>query len=304
MPFRIHELSRSRILLLGLLGLAVLVVLAIVTHDDLAGDRPTEPARLRLVATRPVGDVTLEGRVRDEATRRLIAARARLAFGKVLDRLDVDPAVERIGWAGRLGPTFVALAAAGPGASIDRATGTVTVAATVRNAALERRLLRSVRASIGEGVALVDRVVVRGAPPVGVTPRPRPSAPTAKAVVARTQASLDAALRSGTIAFEAGSAVITSRGLGVLGNLLPILRKAPAVRVEVAGYTDTSGVAADNLRLSQERARAVETWLVGRGIAADRLTARGYGAADPVASNDTAEGRARNRRIEMHVKGA
>jgi outer membrane protein OmpA-like peptidoglycan-associated protein len=297
-------LSRSRTILLGILGLAILIVLAIVMHGDLDGDLPAKPVRLRLVATRPAGDITLAGQVRDTETRRLIAGLARRAFGHVIDRLEVEPRTERIGWTAQLGPTFKALAAAGVGASIDRANDTVIVAAIVPNNGVKQRLLRTVRTSVGSGAAIVDQIAVRGAPPARPSPKPPGSAAASAAKVAKTQAALDAALRRGTIEFETGSAVITGRGLAVLQSVVPILRRAQGLTVEVAGYTDASGAASDNRRLSRQRAEAVRRWLIGRGIAADRLTAHGYGAADPVASNDTAEGRARNRRIEMHVKEA
>jgi outer membrane protein OmpA-like peptidoglycan-associated protein len=69
----------------------------------------------------------------------------------------------------------------------------------------------------------------------------------------------------------------------------------------VNGYTDNVGNAASNMRLSQERADAVKTDLVGMGIAADRLSARGFGEQDPIADNATAEGRATNRRVTVGI---
>jgi peptidoglycan-binding protein ArfA len=67
----------------------------------------------------------------------------------------------------------------------------------------------------------------------------------------------------------------------------------------VAGYTDDTGSDAANERLSEERADAVRAFLISAGVPADRLTARGYGAADPVASNTTPAGRALNRRVVL-----
>lgn len=71
------------------------------------------------------------------------------------------------------------------------------------------------------------------------------------------------------------------------------------VKVEVAGYTDSRGAAKYNLKLSQRRADAVRAYLIGKGIAADRLTAKGFGESHPVADNKTAEGRFKNRRVEL-----
>ncbi len=71
--------------------------------------------------------------------------------------------------------------------------------------------------------------------------------------------------------------------------------------LEIAGYTDNTGDAALNLALSQKRAESVREALIKYGADPDMLVAKGYGEADPIASNDTAEGRLKNRRIEYHV---
>ncbi|OHE62340.1 MAG: hypothetical protein A2X71_06540 [Thiobacillus sp. GWE1_62_9] len=71
------------------------------------------------------------------------------------------------------------------------------------------------------------------------------------------------------------------------------------VNIEVAGHTDSRGSDAYNMKLSQERAEAVRNYLISKGIAADRLTAKGYGESQPVADNATDEGRAQNRRVEL-----
>jgi outer membrane protein OmpA-like peptidoglycan-associated protein len=74
------------------------------------------------------------------------------------------------------------------------------------------------------------------------------------------------------------------------------------VNVIVEGHTDSTGSDAYNQALSQRRADAVLNYLVRKGVPANRLTARGFGKSSPVASNDTREGRALNRRVELEVK--
>ena len=69
--------------------------------------------------------------------------------------------------------------------------------------------------------------------------------------------------------------------------------------MEIRGYTDNTGKKTANMKLSQSRAESVKAWLVKKGIAADRITARGYGPDNPIADNKTKEGRAQNRRIEF-----
>jgi outer membrane protein OmpA-like peptidoglycan-associated protein len=100
--------------------------------------------------------------------------------------------------------------------------------------------------------------------------------------------------------FEAGSANLTDQSHNTLDRVAAAIIGNPDVRVEVAGYTDNTGGAAANLRLSQARADAVRAYLIGKGVPAPQLTSRGFGSANPIAFNTTAVGRARNRRVELH----
>jgi OOP family OmpA-OmpF porin len=99
--------------------------------------------------------------------------------------------------------------------------------------------------------------------------------------------------------FEINKAVLTGEARAILDRVAESLRDNPEVRVEVAGHTDATGGRALNRRLSQARAESVRAYLVEQGVAADRLTARGYGPDEPVAPNTTAAGRAQNRRVEL-----
>ena len=101
--------------------------------------------------------------------------------------------------------------------------------------------------------------------------------------------------------FLSNSDELTPEAAAVLDVVIADLASHSAVKVEIAGYTDNTGDPAYNVTLSQRRARAVVDYLVKGGIDASRLTARGYGAASPIADNATAEGRQRNRRVELHV---
>lgn len=102
--------------------------------------------------------------------------------------------------------------------------------------------------------------------------------------------------------FDTGKATIKPDSAKTLDDAAAALKAAAALRVEVAGHTDNVGTPEANLRLSQERAQAVMAALVGRGIKADRMTAKGYGQTTPVADNRTEEGRAKNRRVELVKK--
>lgn len=99
--------------------------------------------------------------------------------------------------------------------------------------------------------------------------------------------------------FALNKAVLTDTSRIILDRVAASLRDLPEVRVEVAGHTDSTGSRALNERLSQARAEAVRDYLIEKGVAADRLQARGYGPNEPVADNRTPEGRAQNRRVEL-----
>ncbi|HVX50646.1 MAG TPA: OmpA family protein [Chitinophagaceae bacterium] len=101
--------------------------------------------------------------------------------------------------------------------------------------------------------------------------------------------------------FDVNKATIRLSSLPQLQDLFDYLQWKTDVRVEIAGHTDNVGKDADNLVLSQQRADAVKAWLVKKGIAASRIIAKGYGATQPIADNDTDEGRQRNRRTEVKV---
>jgi len=100
--------------------------------------------------------------------------------------------------------------------------------------------------------------------------------------------------------FETGKAVLLPESQTALDQVAQSLIDNPGVNVEVGGHTDNTGSAAANLRLSQARANAVRDYLIGKGVDAGRMTARGYGQANPIASNATATGRAANRRVELN----
>ena len=104
------------------------------------------------------------------------------------------------------------------------------------------------------------------------------------------------------VTFETGTAVLRPESEGVLDEVARVMQQKTELELsEVAGHTDDTGTAALNQRLSDERARAVVTWLVAHGVASERLRARGYGQSRPIAPNTDELGRARNRRVEFVV---
>ena len=110
------------------------------------------------------------------------------------------------------------------------------------------------------------------------------------------------ALTESPIVFASSSAKVPEAAEPLLEKLAKTAATCPNARLEVAGHTDASGNAASNIRLSFQRAEAVEAALIVKGVDGRRLTAKGYGADRPVAANDNDADKARNRRIEVIVR--
>ncbi|WP_029582530.1 OmpA family protein [Bradyrhizobium sp. URHD0069] len=109
-------------------------------------------------------------------------------------------------------------------------------------------------------------------------------------------------LSKGRIRFETGRATIDPDSAGLLDRLIETALRCPTANIEIAGHTDGDGEDSSNQALSEKRAQAVIDYLVKAGLPADRFTPMGYGSTQPVASNDSDEGRARNRRIDFVVR--
>jgi OOP family OmpA-OmpF porin len=99
--------------------------------------------------------------------------------------------------------------------------------------------------------------------------------------------------------FDFNKATLRPESTAVLQKAAATLQALPKLKLEVQGHTDSVGDDAYNARLSNQRAEAVRAWLAGHGVAADRLSSKGYGKSTPIASNDSDEGRARNRRVDL-----
>jgi OmpA-OmpF porin, OOP family len=104
--------------------------------------------------------------------------------------------------------------------------------------------------------------------------------------------------------FEYNSTRLTVPAQQTLNEVAAALAAQPALNVEIQGHTDSIGSAAYNLNLSQRRADSVRAYLIDKGVSVSALTAKGYGKTQPIAGNDTAEGRAQNRRVAFAVTNA
>ena len=104
------------------------------------------------------------------------------------------------------------------------------------------------------------------------------------------------------IFFATGSAKLLAKSYESLNNVVKILTENPTFKVDIAGHTDSTGSAERNHVLSHDRANSVKAYLISKGIDEGRMTTEGYGPDKPIASNKTAAGRAKNRRVEMKLK--
>jgi outer membrane protein OmpA-like peptidoglycan-associated protein/outer membrane protein W len=139
-------------------------------------------------------------------------------------------------------------------------------------------------------------------PPVAVAPAPC-SAPAGFQVDANCRI-IQQTVVVRAVDFEFNSARLTAPAQQTLDEVATALAAQPDLRIEIQGYTDSVGADAYNLRLSQRRADAVKFYLVSKGANGSALSARGYGKANPLVSNDTAENRAKNRRVAFEVTNA
>lgn len=107
---------------------------------------------------------------------------------------------------------------------------------------------------------------------------------------------------SESIVFDLNSAALKQQSMQTLDQIADVMNNNPESDILVKGHTDSSGAEKYNQELSERRANAVRNYLIAKGVAPDRITAIGFGMTMPVASNDTAEGRERNRRVEIEIK--
>lgn len=235
------------------------------------------------------GAVELRGRLTDELLRDAVDSFAQARFGvgrvKTLTRLDEDLPD---GWPVRVLAGLEALGELAEGTLLVR-TDTVAVEGVTGSQSARDRISQILSDKLGEGQTF--RVSVRydeDLDPLAALPTPQECADEVHAVLAKRK-----------IIFPPGSAEIDGATAGIMDALAEILGDCPAIRMEIAGHTDSQGSEGGNQALSQARAEAVVLALQGRGVDVSGLTAKGYGEADPIADNGTEEGREANRRIEF-----
>jgi len=239
--------------------------------------------------------IVLTGFVDSIATRTKLVEAATLVYGagNVNDQLTVKSAVTTNVVDAMITQTANTFGLFGK----DIASGTVHLVDTV--------LTVNGTGTSAEGAAEVNAAIAKasenGLRVSGSLAAPTAPAPPAAPDPAALQKSLNDLLALNPITFAYAKADISTESAATLDKAAAAILRVPGAKVDVAGYTDSTGNASGNKRLSRRRADAVRAYLVGKGVPDAQLTATGFGADNPIASNDTDEGRAANRRIAFIV---
>lgn len=256
------------------------------TGEDGTDDTDDKPTPISVAVQ---GDkVILSGPVPDQAAKDALleAARAKAGGREVVDKLTVDKSVKPSADADGVGSLVAAAAAAGGDvtATADGDTVTLTgeVASATNRAAAEKALADA-------GLEVDNKLTV--------------VKPFDKAAKSALQKRINAAIAAQPITFEPNTAALTAPGAKTVRKVAKLLAAASQAKIEVAGHVAaaTSGSGPSSKKLSQQRADAVKKQLTKLGVAAGQITARGYGGSKPIKSNDTPEGQAANRRVEIVV---
>jgi OmpA-OmpF porin, OOP family len=227
------------------------------------------------------GQILVSGSVPDEASKAAVLARLRELYGadQVLDQIAVGGVAMPANWAGYvqklIGPNLKLISRG----QLKIDGNSVSLRGEVANEAQRQQIASEVANSLNPTYTVNNGLRVG----------------------ASEQNLLDAALAKRIIEFDSGKASLKPSGQGILDEMALALRKVGGKKVEVIGHTDNVGLRESNLALSLARAEAVRAYLAGKGIDPGQVLVSGQGPDRPVADNQSADGRARNRRIEFRI---
>ena len=240
------------------------------------------------------GRVTVTGTVSTEDVKEFVMSRLDVAFPDAVNTAGLE-VVEGVAdedvWLG--GVLLVVTSISGEVGDgrivVNSDASVITVSAELPDRQTRADLRRETEEILAVGpLDLVSGLTVEDAPP-----------PPPPEQVVELQDNLVDLIAGKVVEFEVNSDELTTVGEALLDDVLVALRKFPDVGVEIAGHTDSTGTPGFNLDLSLRRAQAVLTYLAANGEDPERFAVVGYGEEQPMADNDTVEGKARNRRIEF-----
>lgn len=232
-------------------------------------------------STEVAGKVVVAGVVPDEATRVAVVSRLRELYGaeRVVDQLTLGSVVAPPQWGQHVHKLLSPSLKQVSHGQLSVQGQTIELKGEVGNEAQRQQIVSDMAQSLN----------------------PTYSVRNGLRVAVREQAVVDQALANRIVEFEPGSAVLRPEGQVILNEMATALAQLRGRRIELIGHTDALGARPANISLSLARAQAVKAHLVARGLPADSLSTSGMGPDQPLASNATEEGRARNRRIEFRV---
>ena len=274
--------------------------LALPDGFSLKATRPPAPPRRATEEARPVefivtlapeGGVVIEGSVKDKLTREVVMrfSEAKFGYGRVEDQLWLEDSLPD-GWQVRVFSMIEALALLNEGrAEMSPAALTITGDASIEDASGE-----------------LGKLLEQGYDPAELTLDLSYSAPSetdgGQSLDPRLCVSrITKLLSENSIVFAPSSATISDPSLPTIAAIAEILTRCRDANIEVGGHTDSQGGEDMNRALSQSRADAVVDGLISQNLLLGNLSAKGYGESEPIASNETEEGRAQNRRIEFKL---
>ena len=236
-------------------------------------------AGAQTVAPQP-GQVLVTGTVADEASKASVLAKLREVYGDlVVDQITVGAVSTPANWNAYVQKLITPELKQITRGQMKIDGSTVSLKGEVANEAQRQKIASNVATSLNPTYTVNNGLRVS----------------------ASDQGVLDGTLANRTIEFQSGKAELTASGKAILDEMTAAMLKLKERKVDIIGHTDNQGLRATNQGLSQARAEAVKAYLAAHGIKSELMTASGQGADRPVASNDSADGRARNRRIEFRL---
>lgn len=229
------------------------------------------------------GKVVASGVVPDEASRTAILNHLRDIYGTdaVVDRLEVGGVVPPPNWADYMAKLLNSNLKQVHQGQLQINGTQISIRGKVGNEALRQQVVSNMATALNPTYTVDNRLTVSG----------------------DAQSMLDDTLSNRVVEFKTGSSTLTPSGIEILDEMAATIKKIGTANVQIIGHTDDSGDRQANILLSLERANAVRNYLIKKGISASSLTATGAGPDRPIMSNNSAEGRARNRRIEFRLAG-
>jgi len=251
----------------------------------------------RLSIANSGGKMTYSGVVTDEQTKQNILSQLRSTYGagNINGDINVDPRASSAAWTSNLASALPGIKTSGSEVTFDG--NSINVGGTVPENT-KNDMVAKLKSVYGDGMRVGSFEAASSVAEAGR----RTSEALSSLKPGFTAEDLTKALNMNIINFPSGGSQIPKENTPVLEQSASAIKSAPTGTVlEIGGYTDNAGNSAANQKLSQQRADSVRRFYIEKGVNADSVVAKGYGDSNPIAGNDTADGRFKNRRIEYKV---